>query len=303
MRPEAWDDLVAAGGRFTCYSSALAAWVAAGGGDWACAVDAGLHLVVTEEPAGRFGFAHLPASLAADLGLVRCAATDPEDALSGVRAALERDGRAIVAGDGHHLPWHVAHDRRHVPHWFTLVAADGGAEVVDPFECRTELGWQRPTRRTMTWAEVAGLLEGLPGDDPVLALREAFALGADARPLPPGRFAWLSAAPVDGPGRPPEGPSGPDAVRRLERHFREAGHEEAAYEQADDLWSIARHRAFAAARAPVLDPLAARWAHVAPLLMQARLSVTAGRAPSGSLPDTLGALAELEQAAVEQLSA
>ena len=44
-----------------------------------------------------------------------------------------RSGRVIVAGDGFNLPWHVAHGRRHVPHWFVLAATGERPEVVDPF--------------------------------------------------------------------------------------------------------------------------------------------------------------------------
>ena len=288
-----WEELTAAGDAFTCYSSALAAWVAAQDPDWAAVVDAGLHLVITEEGDGLFGFSHFPPGLAGALALARRGSDDLETALAGVRDELARHGRVIVSGDGFRLPWHVAHERTHVPHWFTLTGDPDRPTVVDPFDCRTELGHQKPTRRTLDAGELAAVLEGLPGDDPVLELREVFALGGDDRPLGAHRYGWLVEGDARAP-RPAGGFEGPDALRRLARHFREHGHEPAAYRQADDLWSIGRHRSFAARRAEHLAPLAARWGHIAPLMMQARLSVAAGRSPSPSLVDALEDLAARE---------
>jgi len=99
----------------------------------------------------------------------------------------------------------------------------------------------------------------------------------------------------------------------LARHFRDHGQDPGAYLQADDIWSIARHRAFlcryAQERAGPADaalaswaaenvaPLVTKWGHIAPLLMQASLALRAGRAASASVPDTLEALAELERSA------
>ena len=45
------------------------------------------------------------------------------------------------------------------------------------------------------------------------------------------------------------------------------------------------------------EPLARRWGHVAPLLMQAMLALGAGRKASASVPETLEELAEREEAA------
>ncbi len=308
MRTGYWDELAACGDTFTCYSAALAAWTATGDAAWAATLRSGLHLVLTEEGGGLFGFSHFPPGLAATLGLKRRGSDDAAGAVGAIRAELQTHGRVIISGDGFRLPWHVACGRRHVPHWFTLVADPGGAALVDPFECRTELGWQRPTRRALPWEELESVVVGLPGDDPVLTLREAFALGDDDRPLPGQRSAWLSAGARTGAAsRPALGTAGPEALRRLARHFRENGSRPDAYRQADDLWSVARHRAFFARQAgdpswagwvaEHLVPLAARWAHIAPLLMQARLGVEAGRSPSSSLPEALVELAERESLA------
>lgn len=308
MNADDWDELAGWGATFTCYSSALAAWLAAGGRPWQAPLDTALHLVLTEEDDDLFGFAHFPPGLAVALGLERRGSDDAEEAVAAIRRELEAGTPVIVHGDGMHLPWHVAHGRRHVPHWFTLRPCPDGPELIDPFDCQTELGRQRPNRQFLGWDELPAILEGLPGGDAVLALREAFALGEDDRPLAHHRYGWHVAAPVAGERRPPQGLAGPDALRRLARHFREKGDQAWAYRQADDLWSVARHRSLAARRAAAdsagailpgdeFAALAARWNHIAPLLMQARLGVQAGRAPSASLPDTLEQIAVLETVA------
>lgn len=299
-----WAELGRYGDATTCYSAAVAAWLAARDPDWSRRLDTGVHLVLVEADDDLFGFAHFPAGLAASLGLAPRAADDAKSAAAAVLEDVARGG-AIVAGDGLRLPWHVARGRRHVPHWFALAPAGAGVEVVDPFACVTDLGPQRPERRRVEPDELPALLASMPLDDPVLALRERFALGDDAPP-PATPFRWLG--PGDGAQlRAPDGLAGPDAVRRLADHFREHAQDLAAYRQADDVWSIARHRAFAARSAADAgrtdwaaehgEPIARRWANVPPLLLQATLALEAGRAASSSVADALEDLAEREAAA------
>jgi hypothetical protein len=302
----AWNQLTDYSEAFTCYSAAVATWVAAGDSSWRGVVNPGLWLAVTEERDALFGFAHFPPGLRSHLGLVRTGSDDAGEAVDGILEELGRTQRVIVAGDGFNLPWHVAHGRVHVPHWFVLTE---GPEVVDPFACRNELGVQAAHRRPVDRDALAALIVGLPGDDPVLQLRESLALG-DVAPMVAGRFQWFVAGDV-GVARPPQGATGPDAIRRLARFFRERGQSMDAYRQADDLWSIARHRAFLARYAAECDadewveqhgaPLARRWGHIAPLVMQATLALGAGRPASASVPDTLDDLAEREVAAAAAL--
>lgn len=302
----AWDQLTEYSEAFTCYSAAVAVWVATGDSSWRSVVNPGLWLAVTEEDDGLFGFGHFPPGLRPQLGLARTGSDSADEAVDGILAELARTGRVVVAGDGFNLPWHVAHGRAHVPHWFVLTE---GPEVVDPFACRNELGVQVASRLPVARDALAQLIPALPGDDPVLRLRESLALG-DVAPALAERFQWLVASEVDG-ARAPHGPTGPDAIRRLARAFREHGQTLDAYRQADDLWSIARHRAFLvryAAESGAEDwveehgtPLARRWGHIAPLVMQATLALGAGRAASASVPDTLDDLAEREAAAAAAL--
>ncbi|HZU39397.1 MAG TPA: hypothetical protein VE992_00010 [Solirubrobacteraceae bacterium] len=310
-----WERLLERSNEFTCYSAAMATWLAADDDGWAAAVNPGLWLRLTEEPDGLFGFAYFPPGLRARLGLERAGADEPGAALEGVLGELERSGRVIVAADGYHLPWHVASNREHLPHWFTLTGRPGALEIADPFACRNELGTQTAERRPVEEAELVQMLPALPGTNPVHRLREELAFGDRTERALEHRHQWFVQAAV-APGVAPAGAEGPEAIRRLAAHFRERGQDPSAYVQADDIWSIARHRAFllreAQARAQAAGdaggaadawaaehgaPLARKWGHVAPLLMQATLSLRAGRAASSSVPDTLDALADMERAA------
>jgi hypothetical protein len=248
---------------------------------------------------------------------VRIGADEDAAAIDGVLAELERSGRVIIAGDGFRLPWHVAHGRVHAPHWYVLLDGANGLEVADPFACRNELGVQKANRQAIERAALEHLLIALPAGDPVHRLREVLALGDETEAAIERRFQWFVNDDV-GDWRKPAGSEGPAAVQRLGRHFREHGQDVAAYQQMDDIWSIARHRTFLARRAAVeatsrgdpavsgwVDshavPLAKRWGHIAPLLMQATLSLRAGRQASASVPDALDELAERERKAAAAL--
>ncbi len=311
-----WGGLTAFSEAYTCYSAAVAAWAAHDRGDWASVIDSGLTLTVVKAGNGLFGFCHFQPRLRAELGLVRTGADGP-DAVEGVVAELRQSGRVIVAGDGFRLPWHVAHGRRHVPHWYVLAGAPDRLEVVDPFACRNELGVQEATRISIAREDLPELLVGLPGGDPVLELRERLALGDDSGPPGERSCQWFVRGDVTD-SRGPAGVEGPDGVLELARHFREHGQDPGAYGQADDIWSIGRHRAFLARHAAAVaartadeelaawvqehgETLAKRWSHMAPLLMQATLALAAGRAASTSVFDTLEDLAARELAARQAL--
>jgi hypothetical protein len=317
VTPERWELLSSYSDGFTCYSAALGTWAASAGRPWRSLIDPGVRLTLTEEDQDLFGFAYFRADLRADLGLMRTGAPTSAAAVAGVLEEVGRQGRVIVAGDGFNLPWHVAHGRVHAPHWFVVGEVAEGLELADPFACRNELGTQRCTRLAVTPEALPELLPALPGDDPVHRLREVLAFGdasTEALELP---YQWFVERAV-GDWRAPAGSEGPAAVRRLAEHFRARGADLAAYRQADDIWSIARHRAFLCRHAVECAqaggeerlsswvtehalPLAKRWGHIAPLLMQAVLSLRAGRTPSGSVPDTLEQLAGMEAAACAAL--
>jgi hypothetical protein len=309
-----WSSLTAFSETYTCYSSAVASWVAHEREDWPTAVNPGLALTVRDAGDGLFGFAHFPPHLRTRLGLVRVGVDAGPEALEGVLAELARSERVIVAGDGFRLPWHVAHDRRHVPHWYVLAGTPDKLEAIDPFACRNELGVQEAARVPIARDQLAELLVGLPGEDPVLELRERLALG-DEYEQPAGNCQWFVRGDVTD-SRAPVGAEGPDGVLALARHFRERGQEPSAYVQADDIWSIARHRAFLVRHAQAVaertsdaalatwaqehgEALAKRWGHMAPLIMQATLSLASGRSASESVPDTLEDLAGRERAAAQ----
>jgi len=311
-----WAELTAFSDTYTCYSAAVASWAGLGLQDWSCVVNPGLTLTVLEAGDGLFGFAHFPPRLRAELGLVRVDFQgQASEAMDGVLDELARSGRVIVAGDGFCLPWHVAHGKRHVPHWYVLSGTPDRIEVVDPFACRNELGAQRSSRLPIAREQLAQSLPALPGDEPVFELRERLALGDDCGARGPGACQWFVHGEVT-QTRAPNGADGADGVLVLAHAMRTRAQSPDAYLQADDIWSIARHRAFLAQYVATVaqrtadqallawsreqvEPLAKRWSHMAPLLMQARLSLGVGRAVSGSVADTLEDLADRERAAAQ----
>jgi hypothetical protein len=312
---DAWPRLSWFSDTYTCYSSAIATWLAHDVADWPGRLNPGLWLTVSDRGDSLFGFGHFAPSLRAALGLERRGADDPGEAIEAVAAELDRSGRAIVAGDGFRLPWHVAFERVHVPHWFVLARTAGETVVLDPFACRNELGLQEAARVPVSLDELSIFGRALPHGDPVLFLRESLALGGEDETHLDRAFQWF----VPGtPGAPRDLDSiaGPDAILRLSRHFRERGQHLDAYRQADDLWSVGRHRAFLARFAAEVAEreadasltewidthvvsLVRRWGHIPPLLMQARLALQAGRPASESVAETLEDLARLERAAGE----
>jgi hypothetical protein len=312
---EIWPRLSSFSETYTCYSSAVATWLAFEDPTWPARLNPGLWLTASDRGDGLFGFSHFPPSLRATLGLERRSADDPAEAAEAVAAELDRSGRAIVAGDGFRLPWHVAFERAHVPHWFVLARTADGRAVLDPFACRNELGLQEAARVPVSPDELPTLVRALPQGDPVLFLRESLALGDEDETHMDGSFQWFVRGTPAAP-RDPDGAAGPDAILLLSRHFREHGQSLDAYRQADDLWSIGRHRAFLARYAAEVAekeedaalqewiethviPLVRRWGHIPPLLMQARLAVEVGRSASASVAETLEGLARLERAAAE----
>lgn len=313
---QGWGRLASFSETFTCYSAAIAGWIALADEDWARQVNPGLHLTLTEVDEGLFGFAYFPADFRMKLQLVRSGAETLDAAIEEIRAEVDNKGRVIVAGDAFHLPWHVAFGRRHLPHWYVVQGTPDELLIVDAFAARNELGTQAPIRRPVTLDELRSLLPALPVDDEILNLRERLAFGDDAGHRDRRPFQWFKNEDMGRTMVAPHGLSGPAAIQRLASHFHTRGDDPLAYGQADDIWSIGRHRAFLARCAretaerindsvlmqwssDYVAPLAARWAHIGPLLMQARLAVTSGRRPSASVRETLLELADREEAAAK----
>lgn len=301
----AWAELRAYSDVFTCYSAAVAAALAVTGPGWRDAIDPRLTLTLTDEPDGLFGFVHFAPDFGARARLVRAGTDSADEAVGRITAALGRGEPVVVAGDTRWLPWQVGHGGDPAPHWFTVVAHDEGVEVLDALAMRNTRGEQRPVRTVVD--DLRGLLLSVPVHNPVIALRERYALGDDAGPIT-HRHRWLEIG--ERPAGPaPGGSRGPAALRTLARHFRDHATDPDAYRQVDDLWSVGRHRAFAVRRWTELaddcpaerdrvqrygDDLRRLWAQVPPRAMYA---ATSGGAGAGVLSDLLDELADLESAA------
>ena len=129
-----WEALTDLSETYTCYSSALATWTAVRLPSWRELLDPGLHLGLVEADDLLFGFSHFLLGLAQTLGLVRRSTDAHNEAVEAIVAESKRNHRVIVAGDGFNLPWHVAHARRHVPHWFVVAATGDGPTVGRPVQ-------------------------------------------------------------------------------------------------------------------------------------------------------------------------
>ena len=256
-------------------------------------VDPGLALTVLDAGDGLFGFVHFPHRLASTAGARAHWRRGPgAEAVEGVLAELERSGRVIVAGDGFRLPWHVAHGRRHVPHWYVLSNAGGPLEAFDPFACRNDLGVQEATRSPIaTRGASRSCSSASPAKIPSSSCASASRWATTAARRADSCQWFVHGEVTD--SRAPDGVEGAAGVLMLARHFREHGQDQSAYSQVDDIWSIARHRAFLARHATARaartgdetlaawvsehgEPLAKRWGHMAPLLMQATLALGVG---------------------------
>lgn len=315
-REPAWAGVLARAAALTCYSAALGCWCALRGLDSSALLDQRLHLALEDAGGGLFAFGHFAPGFRSAVGLARACCDDADEAAWRIAEEASRSGAAIITADGHALPWHTAHGRRHLPHWFVVAPRDGGLEVLDAFTCRTDLGWQRPARLELTTEDIAALVGTVPADDPVLGLRERFALGDDD-PVSAGCFQWLVRSAPE-PRRLMAGAQGSDAVHRLAQHFADHGSEVDAYRQSDDVWSVGRHRALCLdvardaanagddERVEWLrvhgDPLATAWTKVPALCLHASLRAKAGSPDAGAqLAELLHDVADREAAAGRDL--
>lgn len=238
----------------TCYSAALAAWLAVRDPRWWRPLLAGGPTLGTS-PAdgGLFLFHHHSAPLLPSLGLAVRWTDRWSRARESQREQLARHGAVTVCGDAYRLPWQVAHGRRHGPHWFTVVRGPEGDAVADALAMTTQDGPQQPCRVPLDDALPEEWCRALPGDgDPVHWLREDSVSGTSHTGRG-ARYRWLTwdgdaPAPAADPGMQP-GPGrarcapefGAAAVRALAERVRTDG-PLALHRQADDLWQALRQR-------------------------------------------------------------
>lgn len=300
------------GGRFSCYTAALASWLARDSERWWRPLLAGgPQLAVTRQPSGAWRFDHSPRPWAPGLGLRVHFAADWSTARDGLEAALET-GSAIVAGDVFHLPWQKGHRGWHAPHWVTVHRRHGILVVDDPLDFLTEAGPQAPYRGVLTLAELAELARSLPAGDEIFWLRERSAIG-DGEFGAGAAYRWLapSDGPTDGVTPSPAAASdrlvGPDALHALADDLQSAGADAPIFRQLDDFWQALRLRELAAAAA-VRDPeffaegaaehweeVVTAWRDIPVLLQHARIRANAGLARAGErAAGALQALAPLE---------
>ncbi|WP_051854748.1 hypothetical protein [Streptomyces sp. NRRL B-1347] len=225
----------------TCYSAALAAWLAVRERHWWRPLLAGGPVLGVSAADDLFLFQHHARPLLPDLGLVVRWSDRWRMALDAQREQLARHGAVVVCGDARRLPWQRAHGQRHGPHWFTLLHSPDGIVVEDALGMTTESGQQRPHRVPVDAVRLEEWSRALPGaGDPVHWLRERSIAGTSwvGRGA---RYRWLEVGtppPTDVPLRPLTGAA---AVHALAERVRADG-ARALHRQADDLWQALRQR-------------------------------------------------------------
>lgn len=309
------------GERFSCYTAALATWIAQGESQWWRPLLAGgPELAVTRQDSGTWRFDHSPRPWGPTLGLgVRSAAAWPE-ARDGLAADLET-GPVILAADVFTLPWQLESGTRHAPHWVTMYRDGDNVVVDDPLIMLTEAGPQQPYLGTFALDDLAAIGTALPAGDEVLWLRERSVIGT-SDPAEGATYRWLAPAPAadraaaDRPYDDPGRLTGPDALHALADDLDALGAETSAVlRHVDDLWQALRVRELAAAAAEQdpeffaadaaeaerrLEALAV-WRDMPVLLHHSRIKAATGnpRAAAGVV-EALRELADLEPRAEKE---
>ena len=228
---------------FSCYTAALAVWLAVRRKDWWRPLLAGTPtLVIRPATDGLMRFEHHPRPPLEMLGLQVRYSDDWPAACAGLHTELAERGAVIICGDTYRLPWQRGYRRRHAPHWFTVLRHGADLLVDDPLEMRTEDGPQAPYRAAITPGALAEWSAGPVRYRPAQRLRELSAAGAE--PLGIGaRYRWMSAGtPLAAGEAGTEALTGPASIRALAEHCRRHGLEVLATEQSDDLWQALRQR-------------------------------------------------------------
>lgn len=307
-------DLSRWSGTFSCYTAALAVWLAVRQERWWRPLLAGTPTLTVRPAAdGLVRFEHHPRPLLETLGLGVRYTDDWSTARAGFHAELAARGAVVVCGDTYRLPWQRGYQRWHAPHWFTVVRQGDDWVVDDPLAMHTVAGPQAPYRAPIAVDELAAQGIGPVEYQPAQRLREASIVGSE----PPGigaRYRWLVAAEsTPDPGTGPAAPTGPTALtgqaalRALADMCRQSGPDTLVGPQADDLWQALRQRELLVAAGevdPDLVPQAVRehwragvvlWRRIPPVLMDARLRVEDGMPINcGRIAEVLEAVAEFE---------
>ena len=209
------------GDLLSCYTASIAEYMTAAGIDPELAIGTQAYLAIRPAEGGICEFIQFHTPLRGDtpthsLHLRRRHTADPAEARDRITAEIARSGRAIVVGDTFNVPWQVAYQKAHAPHWFvadsltgdvppaagdgaagTALAAKGagaaeragGAEragaahVTDRFEFVNDAGEQQPYGGWVSTGDIASLAAANPDPNPVYALRDlhAFADTDDTR--------------------------------------------------------------------------------------------------------------------------
>jgi hypothetical protein len=208
------------GDLLSCYTASIAEYMTAAGIDPDLVIGTQAYLAVRPADGGICEFIQFHTPLRGDtpghsLHLRRRHTPDPAEARARIIAEIARSGRAIVVGDTFNVPWQVAYQKSHAPHWFVM---DGFADeapagssdrlpgralrvhVTDRFEFINDAGEQRPFRGWVRADAIGSLAVASPDPNPVYALRDLRAFADTGGPpdgdagIAPDGYQWYELA-------------------------------------------------------------------------------------------------------------
>jgi hypothetical protein len=280
------------GDLLSCYTASIAEYMAGAGIEPELPIGTQAYLAVRRSGTGICEFVQFHTPLRGDapthsLHLRRRHTTDPAEARARIAAEVARSGRAIVVGDTFNVPWQVAHQKSHAPHWFVADGLDDGTavHVTDRFEFVNDAGEQRPYDGWIGLDQIASLATANPDPNPVYVMRDryAFADAEDPAGIATGGYQWYELdgephatkpdarsalarlAATHAAGRAGTSPrtggddgwiAGPDAAGLLAEHIEAGIGEPVTYDNSDDIWVTARNRQLFA---ETLTSLGRRW--------------------------------------------
>jgi hypothetical protein len=294
LRPSARTMPTVRGDLLSCYTTSIATYLAHAGIDPDFALGIQFFIAIRfcseDPPTCAFLHYHTPLIGAAPThraALRRRWTCSLGEARAAIAAECRRTGMAIVSSDAYRLPWTTAYRARHAPHWF-IVDGERGPDrllhVSDRFEYVDEIGVQTPYEGLVAFETLRGQCDARPSP-PALRFRSVWAFGQEdcGPPAPVDAIEWFETeSPARAEALTPQvllnflavaceryagdfrradlsgWMVGAEAIMTFAEWTRRHLCDPRLYVVSDDLWVIARNRAYFAVALDRVGSLASR---------------------------------------------